>query len=125
VECEGSAGEDLAKIATTTLDRHGSQPPFSRLWSGSQLLKRPLKTASHTITNATPSATPRFLAGSYDWQTIADDEIAGERNDNSQFTYQDDTDRREIAGFSIRRSHHVSLWLCTSHVFFRFSSCLA
>jgi hypothetical protein len=37
-------------------------------------------------------------------KTIEDDEIADERNDDSPFTYQDDIDPVEMAGFSIRRT---------------------
>jgi hypothetical protein len=37
-------------------------------------------------------------------KTIEDDEIADERNDDSPFTYQDDIDPFEMAGFSIRRT---------------------
>ena len=37
-------------------------------------------------------------------KTIEDDEIADERNDDSPFTYQDDIDQVEMAGFSIRRT---------------------
>ena len=37
-------------------------------------------------------------------KTIEDDEIADELNDDSPFTYQDDIDPVEMAGFSIRRT---------------------